>query len=167
MGLTTAEILAYRVLKRDRPEDYVDWAVQMLGDGSDSTHLRILAGMTSPFSLFEIQAIFAKALRELQIAMADLDSAIESYAALIMRRMLAQEIEMERGLAILSDVWLQSGCKESYLDFGLLQHEWDEFVLGNRDQREIDAARNDFWKDVTDEIQEWLTEREKRNPVSQ
>ncbi len=65
--MNTDDLMLNRSLGTAFPDQYVDWAVQLLCDGSDTPSLRILAGLDLRFDTEEIEAYFFKACQEMEI----------------------------------------------------------------------------------------------------
>lgn len=64
-------LLLYRRMGCAAPEDYVNWAVQLLQEGYDSPSLRILAGLIPKLERDDIEFYFTKVCEELDINIPD------------------------------------------------------------------------------------------------
>lgn len=78
---TTTEILARRMLERECGQECVDWAIGMLERGYDSTALRVLAGLTPPFSHYEVCSLRDRALGETRAAELAIEDPINAWVA--------------------------------------------------------------------------------------
>jgi hypothetical protein len=65
--MQTDSLMLNRSLGSAFPDQYVDWAVERLCDGSDTPSLRILAGLNPRCETAEIEEYFLKTCRELEI----------------------------------------------------------------------------------------------------
>ncbi len=86
--ISTAEILAFKVLNRNIDKIWVDWAVDMLMAGFDTENLVILAGEGEPFNQFYLQDLTTKILDELQLDYSDKDQTIKNYACYLVDKAL-------------------------------------------------------------------------------
>jgi hypothetical protein len=68
MTVGTEELLLHRALERARPEDYLAWAVEQLGQDVDTPSLRILAGLSPRFDREEVERYFLLTAHELGLS---------------------------------------------------------------------------------------------------
>ncbi|MBL7952126.1 MAG: hypothetical protein JNM62_10440 [Flavobacteriales bacterium] len=126
----------------------------MLSAGSDTEHLRILAGEHEPFDQFYLHGLVDKVLTELGLSYADKDQTIKNYAIYLIELVLSKELDTFEATTRLKNIYVENGY-ESYLhDFHLLylakydlihwgdQHYWDGASKENIDQIMLDY----FWQ---------------------
>jgi hypothetical protein len=77
--VSTAEVLAYKVLNRLTESAWIDWAYDMLVAGFDTEHLVILAGMQQPLEYFEMRTLTDNVLGELSLDYMNGDIVISDY----------------------------------------------------------------------------------------
>ena len=83
------KILYYKKFKSNEiPIDYVNWAYSMLERGISTTSLNILASLSEPLNIFEIEDYFKRALDELNMV----EPSIEECAKYYIRHLLRQII---------------------------------------------------------------------------
>ena len=83
------KILYYKKFKGNEiPVDYVNWAYSMLERGISTTSLNILASLSEPLNIFEIEDYFKRALGELNMV----EPSIEECAKYYIRHLLRQII---------------------------------------------------------------------------
>lgn len=71
---STESLLLRRALGRAGPQDYVDWAIDQICRGIDSSNLRILAGLNLRFDRDEVEPYFLLSCRDL--GMVHIDAAV-------------------------------------------------------------------------------------------
>jgi hypothetical protein len=65
--LQTGKVIWFCGTNDGKASDCVEWAENALGNGFDSMHLRILAGLEAPLNQFEVREYAEKALNDLSI----------------------------------------------------------------------------------------------------
>ncbi len=161
--ITTAHILGRRALQKACGQECVDWATAMLVDGHDGETLVELAGMSPPYSHFELAPLRDRALCEIGAPDLGPDRAIEAYVAEVLQLMLAGEADIGDTLRDLKDLSVMHDHAHGLSDFYVLyhardtlqdytvQHYWDGATRENIDDivwreaeafvRNADAAR--------------------------
>jgi hypothetical protein len=94
-------IFAKRALGKDFADDYVDWAGELLTQGYDSRHLRILASLGRSASYFEADDYFLRCLKELQITEPAPESAVPLYACDLAQQIIGGQITSKDGVQAL------------------------------------------------------------------
>lgn len=141
--ITTARILVDRALLKLCGQECVDWAVSMLEKGHDGHNLAILAGMSPPFSHFEVADHRDRALRELGLSDTSDDAAIATYTAEQLRRALKGEVDFLPTLEIIKDLSIarDQGDKDLH-DFYLLYFAYSDL---------LESEHQWYWPDATRE----------------
>jgi len=156
--MTNETLFLRRFMGDDIPEDYVEWAVQLLCEGFDSPSLRILAGLDLKFQRDEIEPYFTETCKELDIdipprvqeprATARLIKNLGKLSAEAVIRMMADLCKKSGYSDPLLQVWFDieeerslkgsghEGCfyppeKLESLD-EVVRQEWDLFVRASR-----------------------------------
>ena len=103
---TTNMLLAKRSLEAGINSDVVAWATDQMVNGSDSRHLRHLAGFTGQENTFEIEETFDHALNELGIRRPSSNEAILLYARELAGEFIDGVIHREHLLHELSQLYI-------------------------------------------------------------
>lgn len=129
--------------------DYIDWAAGALEGGSDSRHLRVLAGLDRSVSAFEAEESFKKAREELGLPMLDRDEAIKAYAVHLAEAILEPESDYPAIVAQLARLCSANDYPDYLsdwysLDDGLTnalagEYPWGYEALYQADPREVVA----------------------------
>ncbi len=150
----TAEVLAYKILKRHNEEGWVKWAYDMLLAGYETESLLILAGMRGMLDYFEMWTLTDKVLEELEIDYSDQDQVINGYVSYLAQRVQSGQEKPSVALYTLMNMYLDldytSLLSDSYdlyyawkdLQYG--EHQW--YVLGV-DRSNIDQTITDYFKE--------------------
>ncbi|GGI16588.1 hypothetical protein [Gottfriedia solisilvae] len=72
-------------------DDYVNWAIAMLLNGYSTYSLNILASLSEPRNIFEVEEYFNRAFKELSLREPTLQECVESYLSHLMRRIVDNE----------------------------------------------------------------------------
>lgn len=157
----TEEILALRRTGLAADARFVEWAIEMLIQGQDSSGLRVLAGETAPFGHFEMQPLVDRAFRELGLTV---PSSVEDALSVLARR-LAQLVidgDVERGSALreLRDYYNEFEYPGVLRDFYLLsyaledlQTEAMQWYWPNADRSNIDKLIDERFRALLDDAQ--------------
>src|SRR5690242_7094481 len=97
MNPKTTRILARRYMKLAHDDDVVAWAVEMLYEGYDTESLRILAGLTFPFSWQDVELYLSRALKELGWIYPASEECLREYAHNVVADILSGAISTEVG----------------------------------------------------------------------
>ena len=159
--VSTAEILALKVLNRDIDERWVNWAVDMLKEGYETEHLIILAGESKPFNQFEMQELAENVLYELQLDYSDKEQTIKNYACFLIDKFFNGEIDNLKVLTILKDICIELAYGMYLFDFYLFCFAKDEIsYLGYQFYIQGVTAENIDEK-IADYFLEWKTNCDK------
>ncbi len=154
----TAEVLAYKVLKRHNEEGWVNWAYNMLVAGYETENLLILAGMRGTLEYFEMWTLTDRVLQELQLDYLNTDEVIANYASYLSKQGLTNEIPSFKVLKMLTDVYIELDYYAPlehfyYLYYAKedLEYSVDQWYLNGVDRSNIDQT-------ITDYFQQWIKE---------
>lgn len=92
----------------NKPEDYVDWVVERLGDGLDTPNLRILAGFNPRFEWYEIEHYFIKTCKELNIELPSQNAEPREIAGLVRSVYELEEISAEMAMQMMVKLFWKS-----------------------------------------------------------
>ncbi|KAA0547074.1 hypothetical protein FZW96_13920 [Bacillus sp. BGMRC 2118] len=82
-------LLFYKIYEQDvQSEDYVDWAVYMLGNDFTSFSLTILSSLSAPLNIFEVEDYFTKAFKELAMNKPSYDKCANYYIQFLAKQIL-------------------------------------------------------------------------------
>lgn len=132
-------------------KDYTDWAEDMLGKGTESENVAILAGLgldKEPDSE-EVEYYFYKSLKDLKLELPVQENSISTYAGYICTEMIAGNIAPMAGLSMLDelysesdyepiyslwdelseDVWMVSNGEDSIFNPGLTQENVEQYIV--------------------------------------
>lgn len=159
MEMTTKEIMAMRALNRPVDEKWINWAADMLEDGYDSSHLRILAGETPPFNQFELLSLADKTFDELGLSWSDQQEIVESYMSELLESMLSGQMPSDFVLSKIEAMYRELGLIKYLQDFAFLYYAQEElknsdmqWYLPSIDKTNIETTIHDYAK-------KWLASR--------
>ena len=124
--ITTAQVLAERALNEACGQSCVEWAISMLEQGKDGTHLRMLASMSPPFNHFEVAEYRDRSLEELGVGNTADAEAINMYAAEVLRLAATDEAELPSALARVKDLCVGFNYPKNLYDFYLLHFAYSD-----------------------------------------
>lgn len=104
------EVLGVRCFANGSGSALVDWAVEALEAGWESTRLNMLAGIARPPNEFEVERLVERILEDLGVESPDKDALAHLYANAIARGMLAGDTSPHDGVNGLYRLWLATGC---------------------------------------------------------
>lgn len=113
--MTTDTLLLKRVLGSAQPEDYVQWAVDLLCEGVNSYHLRILAGLDLRFEREEVEHYFMKTCTDLNIEAAPEDVGPRLAAGLVRKTYDQGAVSAQTALRMMADLYKISEYSDSLL----------------------------------------------------
>jgi hypothetical protein len=154
--VSTYKVLADRAMSHDSGEDWVDWAIEMVGNGYESEHLYILAGLTSPYNIFEVDEIASKALKELGIERPAENDAINGYAYFLMSETLSSRQYYGEVLRILKDICIARDYYDPLYKFYLLFFAYDDLKEQNEQYYWQGADKSNIEAVVKSEFQTWM-----------
>lgn len=119
-------MLAEKALQRDRTEDWVDWALEMMENGFEGEYLHILAGLTPPFYRSYTDDVVDRTLLELGLNNKVQMEAVEAYAYSLIDQALKEEITFDAALEKLKFLYDNSNMPKALQDFYLLYWAVDD-----------------------------------------
>ncbi|HEY6562190.1 MAG TPA: hypothetical protein VI072_33210 [Polyangiaceae bacterium] len=128
--MTTELLFLRRALGSAQPEDYVQWAIEQLGDGADGPNLRILAGLSTRFDRDEVEHYFKLACSELQFDAPRADMSPLEVAALVRRSYERGDSSAIEAIHMMADVYRTSGYSEPLLSPWLRARERPNRSIG-------------------------------------
>lgn len=122
LELRTIEALALTTLNRVVDGRWVDWAVEMLDAGYESSSLVRLAGEPQPFNAFEMDSLVRRVFEELHLPMpVDGKRAALALASVWVERFLSGEAPMGVTLQKLSHLYFEAVSMPELSVFYLMQ----------------------------------------------
>lgn len=112
---STESLLLRRALGRACPQDYVDWAIDQICRGIDSSNLRILAGLNLRFDRDEVESYFLLSCRDLGIVHTDDAVAPLDVAGLIRRFYEQGRISSDETIEMMAELYESSEYQEELL----------------------------------------------------
>jgi len=131
MPLSTKAIFGKRVLSQLSAGDYIEWAGEMLVQGFDSHHLRILAGLDNSTSVFEAEERFLRCSTELEITAPDPETAIRAYACEIAQQLIAGRLTGREGVRALYQICRATEYDPDFLIWYDLDDAFDHLRAGD------------------------------------
>ena len=122
-------VLARRALGERQSQEIVDWAVAELVAGRDMPELCVLAGMSEPLYVSEVDAQFYKTLDEMGVTPPDEDTCLRLYARQIAQALLDDAVPIPIACPALYRIYCHSYDSEYFI--------WEQ----------LDAARRDIIAD--------------------
>lgn len=158
---TTPAILAYKVLNRNIDKFWIDWAVDMLMNDFDTDHLVILAGISSPYEQFELQALTDKVLDELSLDYSDKEEVIKGYVRYLIQAGIREELNITFSLKLLRelrDLYNELDYDRSLSTFYALYYGVDD-LQKDEVQWYVDGMdRNNMLSVIKNTFVQWLNE---------
>jgi hypothetical protein len=147
----TSRIFALDQLGLCKPEDFIDWGLLALQNGSNSTEVAILAGLNPQNSYFEVREDFILALNEIGIGFLTGGEAIDNYLEQASARIIEGSIPYKEILKVVYALYLgREGWDSKYDTSSLLSLYWaiDDLQAGQeswsyyyRDLNTLDPAK--------------------------
>ena len=152
----TSKMLAYRHLENFDIDQAVDWAVEMLSLGYETSSLLILAGISKPVNFFEAEKYLLSSFNELSITLPEEHEAIVGYCKTFIEKM-AKSIDVKSNLKALYSTGLAFDYEKPIFDFYLLYWAWDDLDYGETYQNYVaEATKYNIEKLVTNKAILWL-----------
>lgn len=154
---STYKVLADRAMRHDTGEKYVDWAIEMIENRFETENLFILAGLTPPYNLFQIDELLDKILIELNIKKPDRDTAINGYAYCLISDALHESLKYETVLQQLKDICVTLDYYHPLYSFYLLYFAYTDLKVQSEQYYWKGAARNNINFIVESEFKKWMS----------
>jgi hypothetical protein len=124
--ITTARILADRVLERTSGDACVAWALDAMRNGHDGMCVASLAGLVPPYNLFEVDEMVRSALSEIGVPIPSDSQCIADFVDECLRRGLARASDLGAALRDVSDVCVAQDMRSDLHDFYRLFYAYEE-----------------------------------------
>jgi len=136
----TYKIVALPNVLELRPEEFVEWAIEMIQLGHDTPNLLILAGFDEKTPYFEIKPYLEAAIHELGLQMKQGEVSLLCHSYYFARE-ISHGKRVRLNLSRLYELCTQVEHKDFLNDFYLLDCAWDQI--------DYDAAGyNHYWERV-------------------
>ena len=157
----TYKVVTYSDLTTVNGDDCVDWAIEMLQFGHETSSLLILAGLTKPTNQFGVRDYLKRTLSELKLDEKTGDDATLSYSSYYITKISRGE-EVKRNLGIVYEFCLARNYEKIIYDFYLLYWAWGDLDYGNEYQEYWpDANKNNIEQIVIETAKKWVLKNEK------
>ena len=140
--LTYKVVALSEVIQLD-PNECVDWAIEMLELGYESSHLLMLAASDKSTSYFEIKPYLERAAKELGLTMKNGDDGVISYSYYFIKEISLRK-RVRYNLAELYGFCQQRDYEGIVYDFYLLYWAWDQIDYD-------DTNQNHYWEGTNKE----------------
>lgn len=152
----THEIQTEFLLGMRDSQDWVDWAVDAIVDGFDSSSLRILAGLQPPLDRDEVTRLWPKAFVELNIRPIEHKNCIPFYVSTVIRRTLTEKRPPNEALGKLKDLCCATNYDSRLMDFYLLFFALTDLEAGEMQWYWKGATADNVHQIVDDYLGDWL-----------
>lgn len=125
---STHEILALKHLQRDVGERWVNWAVEMMGNGFETEHLVELAGIERPYNQFELYDLTNKVFKELGLDYGNQNRVITDYVTYLAQEVVEGNRELYQTIEYLKDLCVELDYYDRLMDFYHLYFARDELA---------------------------------------
>lgn len=119
-------VLALREMGRGSAADVVQWAGDALAGGHDSPSLRVLAGLSPPLNVHEVDRHLRDATGELGVSVPDREALLALFARLVARGIVDGTVPPESGVKDIYEVFRLGG---SFADLGIWTGLDDALVM--------------------------------------
>jgi hypothetical protein len=162
---STKAIFGKRTLKQLSAEVYVDWAVEMLVQGQDSFHLRILAGLDRSGSVFEAEDHFLRSIKELGIAEPEQEEAVRAYGCEIAQQIIDGQLSAQEGVKTLYSICLDMDYSRDFIIWLELDDALDSLLAGEYPYSYPSASMKNFDAIVKKEAENFIITMQKQTSV--
>ena len=146
-------LLLHRALGTSTREQHIEWAVQLLAQGSDTPSLRILAGLNPKTERDKIESFFRKALQELGIGNAALPTNLRQVTELVWQAYEELELSAEQVVHMMANLFVKSELEDELLsiwyaieeEMDYLQNGCGGFCYSQEELKNIDAVVKREW----------------------
>jgi hypothetical protein len=156
MSGPTKAIFGKRALQSAFAEDYIDWAGELLVQDYDSPSLRILAGLHRRSGVFEVEAYFLRALKELNISEPESKAAVRAYACEIAHQIIIGQLTSQEGVRTLYRICRDTEFDHAYLIWYKLDDALDSLLASVFPYSYQSATLDNFDAIVRKEAEEFL-----------
>lgn len=125
-----------------KASDCVNWAIEALGAGKDTPHLRMLAGLAEPLNPFEVRTYTELAFTELALPLPQGEEAVTQYAKSLVDEILNNPAYVRANLGELAKLCQQNEYQPNLYAFYLLR-----WALHDLDAADVQH----YWEGATQE----------------
>ncbi|MBI1850713.1 MAG: hypothetical protein HYR85_10255 [Planctomycetes bacterium] len=126
--MTTARILLDKALSRTCGQECVDWALAKIDEPRAGRYVKMLAGLSPPYSHFEVAVLRDGALAELGIPECARDDAIREYVKEQLRSAVDDSAVLPAVLNDLRKLWVETEYPQALYDFWLLSYAREDLL---------------------------------------
>jgi hypothetical protein len=154
----TYKVVAFPEVPHFNTDICVDWAIEMISLGHETTSLLILSSLSKPTNFFETMEYLKAALDELHLKIKTGDDGILSFCSYYIGQ-IAECINIKSNLTTLIDYGLTKSYENPISDFYLLYWAWGDIEYGNEFQEYWpEANKHNIENLVIATAEKWLTE---------
>ncbi len=155
----TYKVVAYQEFTDTDPNEYVEWALEMIELGHESDSLFILAGLSQPVNYFEAVRYLRYAIEELGLQVKMGKAAIISCGYYYVKNLTYNE-KLRSNLKALADLFMDWDSDNVVYDFYLLYWAWDDLDYSDTQHYWDGATRENIEQLVIDRAKQWVRENE-------
>ena len=156
MRATTKMIMAKRALSARLGADAAKWACAMLESGSDTPHLRMVAGTTGHENTFELDELVDRALKELNFSVPSKNTGLVLYAQELAQDYLNSGISRDELLQTICQLCIDTDYFKPLYPFYILRWAWDDLQDEDFSPHRQDVNRANFEDTLRSEIKALL-----------
>lgn len=155
----TCRIIAFSEITEVDGDKVIDWALEMMELGYESTSLFMLASFTKPVLFYEIADYLNATLKELNILPKTGEAATISYSSYYINKIAAGE-NIRLNMGIVYNLCQKHNYEGNLYDFYLLYWAWDDIDYGCIDHNPYweGATINNIEQIVIETAKKWLIE---------
>ena len=159
--ITTAHILADKLLQKTCGQECVDWAISMLDEGHDGECLSRLWGMVPPFNHFEIAALRDHALTELGMKDFARTDILSRYATELLQSGLSGEVPLVAALTAVKELYIAADDQANLFDFYLLFFAYDDLIESEFTYHWPEATRDNILEIIRERSEAFVRRQER------
>ena len=156
---STYEILAFKALKREVTDAWMEWAIEMIENGYETEHLLVLAGISKPYNQFYLDELTAKVFQELALDWSSQQEVLSNYSAYLAGEALDGKRSYREVLRTLKDICIELNYEETLMDFYLLFFALDDLVSLEKQVYWPNATRENINEIIADYFRSWRDEQ--------
>lgn len=142
--MNTARLMLRRALGYAQPEEYVEWAVELLCADADGANLTILAGLNARFDRADVEEYFRLTCKDLGLQPTSIDAAAPLPTARLVHEAFSRgDVTAVEAIRMMADLYRRSEYRETLLSSWRWMREELDRGKGPSDSSEALAALDD------------------------
>ena len=156
MPYSTTAIFGKRAASLVSAQDYIDWAGDLLVQGEDSYHLRILSALDKHTGSYEAEDYFLRCVKELALTTPDSVTALLAYASEIAKKVVDDDIAVEQGIGMLYRLCVAFEYDPDFIIWLELDDALDDLLAGSEPYAYPTATLANIGSIAKDEAQKFI-----------